>query len=173
MLVRREQPGDVAAVQSIVATAFAHPDTPDDTPVEVALLDELRADDGWLPRLSLVAVDLGGDEVVGHVVCTRGHVGDSPALGLGPLAVRPDRQQQGIGNALMHAVLAAAEALREPLVALLGEPTYYSRYGFRPSSEYGITPPDRQWGEYFQVRTLSEYQPVTGTFAYAKPFSRF
>jgi putative acetyltransferase len=73
----------------------------------------------------------------------------------------------------MHAVLAAAEALGEPLVALLGEPTYYSRYGFRPSSEYGITPPDRQWGEYFQVRTLSEYQPVTGTFAYAKPFSRF
>jgi putative acetyltransferase len=94
MLVRREQPGDVAAVQSIVATAFARPDTPDDAPVEVVLLDELRADDGWLPRLSLVAVALGGDEVVGHVVCTRGHVGDSPALGLGPLAVRPDRQQQ-------------------------------------------------------------------------------
>ncbi len=173
MLVRREQPGDVTAVHSIVAAAFARPDTPDDAPVEVVLLDELRADDGWLPRLSLVAVDLGGDEVVGYVVCTRGHVGDSPVLGLGPLAVRPDRQQRGIGNALMHAVLGAAEALGEPLVALLGEPSYYRRYGFRASLECGITPPDRRWGEYFQVRTLSEYHPVTGTFAYAKPFSRF
>jgi putative acetyltransferase len=68
MLVRREQAGDLAGVQSIVATAFARPGAPDDAPIEVALLDELRADDGWLPRLSLVAVDLGDDEVVGHVV---------------------------------------------------------------------------------------------------------
>jgi hypothetical protein len=38
------------------------------------LLDELRVDEGWLPPLSLVAAELASDEVVGHVVCTRGSV---------------------------------------------------------------------------------------------------
>lgn len=45
----------------------------------------------------------------------------SSALGLGPLAVRPDQQGQGVGQALMHAVLGAADALGKPFVALLGQ----------------------------------------------------
>ena len=172
MLVRQEQPGDVEIVRVIIAVAFARPDAPDQIPVEVTLLDELRVDEGWLPPLSLVAAELASDEVVGHVVCTRGSVDGEPALGLGPLAVRPDRQRRGVGAALMHSVLGAADALGEALVALLGEPGFYARYGFRASSEYGVAPPDPRWGSYFQVRTLSAYHPLSGTFAYAEPFNR-
>lgn len=168
MIVRRELPGDVEAVREVVAAAFAEPGTP--VPVEVGLLAELRADVGWLPRFSLVAVV--GEQVAGHVVCTRGHVGATPALGLGPIAVRPDRQRAGIGTALMHAVLGAADATDEPLVALLGEPRFYGRFGFRPAADFGIAAPDPTWGGYFQVRTLTAYRPVAGTFAYAAPFSR-
>lgn len=171
MLIRREQPADIPTVRAVVAAAFARPEAPDHVPVEVALLDALRSDDGWLPELSLVAVDPAG-EVVGHVVCTRGSVDGSPTLGLGPLAVRPDRQRCGIGAALMHAVLGAADALGEPLVALLGEPDYYRRYGFRACSGCGIAPPDPAWGIYFQIRALSAYRPISGTFTYAEPFSR-
>ena len=59
----------------------------------------------------------------------------------------------------------------EPLIALLGSPDYYSRFGFRPSSESGIEPPNPDWGDYFQVRRLSDLQPgVCGVFAYADPF---
>ncbi len=170
MLVRREQPDDVETVRSVVAAAFARPEAPDQVPVEVGLLDRLRADEGWLPSLSLVAV--WGEDVVGHVVCSRGSVDGTPALGLGPLAVRPDRQRRGVGAALMHAVLGAADALGEPLVALLGEPAYYDRYGFRAATEYAIAPPDPRWGRYFQVRTLSAYRPLPGTFTYAEPFDR-
>ncbi|MGH3926266.1 MAG: GNAT family N-acetyltransferase, partial [Pseudonocardiaceae bacterium] len=100
MLVRREQPGDVETIRGIVAAAFARPDGSGRVPVEVTLLDGLRVDEGWLPLLSLVAEPAGG-EVVGHVVCTRGTVDGSPALGLGPLAVRPDWQRRGVGKALM------------------------------------------------------------------------
>lgn len=171
MLIRREQPADVEIVRGIVAAAFARPEAPAQVPVEVPLLDGLRADEGWLPPLSLVAEPLDG-EVAGHVVCTRGTVDGSPALGLGPLAIRPDWQRRGVGAALMHSVLGAADALGEPLVAVLGDPGYYRRYGFRDSAEYGITPPDPRWGTYFQVRTLSAYQPCVGTFAYADPFNR-
>lgn len=131
MLIRREQTDDVDTVREIVGVAFARPEAADQLPPEVTLLDELRADDGWLPTLSFVAVAPADDQVIGHVVCTRATLDTSPALGLGPLAVRPDRQGQGVGMALMHAVLGAADALGETLVALLGEPGYYQRFGFQ------------------------------------------
>ncbi|MGC5565012.1 GNAT family N-acetyltransferase [Streptomyces sp. FR-108] len=178
MLTRRETPADVAAARAVIAAAFAEQDTPDGPdapgrdPVEATLLDALRTCDGWLPELSYVAVEeSGGEEVVGHVVCTRGHVDGVPVLGLGPIGVRPDVQRLGTGLALVHAVLGAADALGEPLVALLGSPAYYGRFGFRPAADLGILAPDPAWGEYFQVRTLTAYDPgLRGTFRYAKPF---
>jgi predicted N-acetyltransferase YhbS len=84
------------------------------------LVARLRADPCWLPALSLLAI--AEDIVIGHVVCTRGHVDDAPALGLAPISVLPECQGRGVGHALMHAVLGAAEATDEPLVRLLGEP---------------------------------------------------
>ncbi|MFF3485073.1 GNAT family N-acetyltransferase [Streptomyces sp. NPDC002701] len=170
MLTRRETPADVPAARAVIAAAFAGPDTPDRDPVEATLLDALRTCDGWLPELSFVAADEKG-EVAGHVVCTRGHLDGAPVLGLGPIGVRPGLQRRGTGRALMHAVLGAADALGEPLVALLGSPAYYGRFGFRPATDLGIRPPDPAWGEYFQVRTLTTYEPsLRGTFSYAKPF---
>jgi putative acetyltransferase len=73
----------------------------------------------------------------------------------------------------MHAVLGAADALGEPLVALLGSTGYYQKFGFRPASEYGIAPAHPEWGEHFQVRPLAAYdQAVRGQFAYPEPFDR-
>jgi putative acetyltransferase len=94
-------------------------------------------------------------------------------LGLGPLGVRPDRQGQGVGGALMHAVLAAADARDEPLVVLLGDPNYYRRFGFVAAGDLGIEAPEPAWGEHFQARLLAAYDPaLTGPFAYAAPFTR-
>jgi putative acetyltransferase len=164
VLIRREGPRDAAAIHEITVAAFARP-------VEAALVDELRDSEAWIPVLSMVAVESG--VVVGHVLCTRGHVGGAPVLALGPLTVRPDRQRAGVGSALMHAVLGAGDALGEPLVALLGDPRYYRRFGFRLSGEYQITPPVASWQPHFQVRLLTGYRrEVRGTFRYAEPFDR-
>ena len=178
MIVRRELAADVDAVREVVAAAFARPGSAG-PPVEVALLDALRTDPGWLPRFSLVAVAGGrvtsatvGGAIVGHVVCTRGDVAGTPALGLGPIAVTPGQQGRGVGSALMHAVLGAADAADEPLVALLGEPAFYGRFGFGPASALGVTGPDPTWGDYFQARALTAYRTVTGRFRYAAPFAR-
>jgi putative acetyltransferase len=170
VLIRRETPADIPAVHAVTAAAFATPDTSE--PVEARLVGELRRDAGWLRELSLVATDRGG-EVIGHVLCTRGHVGDVPAVGLGPLSVHPDHQRRGVGLALVHSMIGAADALGEPFVVLLGSPDYYGRYGFRAAAAFGIEPPDPEWGAFFQVRTLAAYDPaVTGTFRYPEPFGR-
>jgi len=165
MLVRRERPGDIDAVRAVQVAAFRRGH---DEPPEAGLLDALRRCDGWLPKFSLVA-EIDG-EIVGHNVCTRGFVGQRPALGLGPIGVLPDRQRQGVGSALVHAMLGAADASDEPLIALLGSPDYYARYGFVAGSTYGITAPDPAWGAHFQVRTLAAYMGQQGAFRYARPF---
>jgi putative acetyltransferase len=176
VIVRREQPGDHAVVRALHRAAFAaHPVSgavraPDDVP-EARLVDDLREDAGFLPHLSLVAVD--DDVLVGHVIATRGWLEPlgTPALGLGPLGVLPRAQRRGIGTVLVHALLAVAEACDEPVVALLGSPDYYRRFGFERSTDLGIAPPEPAWGAYFQARRP---RPGTarGTFRYADPFSR-
>ncbi len=161
VVVARERPGDGSAVRAVTSAAFGRS-------WEADLVDALRNDPGWL--LSLVALDTG--EVVGHVLGTRADVDAVPVLALGPLAVRPDRQGRGIGTALVHALLGAADVLDEPLVALLGDPRYYGRFGFRLAAEYGITPPVDEWVPHFQVRPLTRYRPgIRGRFAYAAPFT--
>jgi putative acetyltransferase len=127
VLIRRGSPADADAVHAVTAAAFARSGSPD-VP-EARLLTELRVCDDWLPALSFVAV--AEDVVVGHVVCSRGRVEAAPVLALGPLSVRPGRQRRGVGLALVHTVLGTADALCEPLGALLGAPGYYARFGFR------------------------------------------
>lgn len=177
MLIRRERPEDVADIRAVTAAAFsgvehsAPPVEPDGVPGEATLVGWLRADPGWIPELSLVA-EVDG-EVVGHVVATRGALAGRPALGLGPVSVSPARQRDGVGSALMHTILGAADAMGEPVVVLLGSPAYYGRFGFIPASSLGIDAPDPAWGDYFQARPLAAYdQSVSGTFAYAAPFDR-
>jgi putative acetyltransferase len=172
VLIRRERARDADAIRAVTAAAFARPDREGQVPPEATLVDELRAGPAWLPALSLVATTAAG-QVTGHVLCTRGYVGPVPVLGLGPLSVRPDRQRRGVGSALVHTILGAADALGEPLVALLGDPAYYSRFGFRLSTEYQIMPPRPEWQPHFQVRVLTGYRPsLHGAFAYPEPFDR-
>ncbi|MDQ7809715.1 N-acetyltransferase [Amycolatopsis sp. A133] len=171
MLIRRETAADRTAIHAVHSAAFRREEGV--TPIEAPLVDELRAEGDLINALSLVAVRDGN--VVGHVCCSRARLGDdtTAAVGLGPLGVRPEHQAAGAGSALMHAVVAAADALGYGLVVLLGEPAYYSRFGFVTASDLSITAPDPQWGRYFQARTLAAYEPTqAGAFEYAPAFSR-
>ena len=80
--------------------------------------------------------------------------------------------EPGRGPLSCTQVLGAADALGEPVVALLGHTEYYPRFGFRPAEELGITAPVAEWGPHFQVRALSSHEPdLRGEFRYAQPFS--
>ena len=74
--------------------------------------------------------------------------------------------------AMIHAVVGAADALEEPLVALLGSREFYDRFGFKPARDFGIAAPDPSWGDHFQVRPLARYSnDLAGAFEYAPPFN--
>jgi putative acetyltransferase len=160
MIVRREIPSDHEAL----AALFKSVSSPE-------LIETLRASDAWLPALSFVALGAEG-EVIGHVAGTRGQLGADPVLALLPPSVDPDQRGQGVGQALMHAILGAAEALGEPLVGLVAvPPEYYARFGFAAAEEYAIIAPVDDWRPYFQVRPLSAYRDsMRGSFTFPEPF---
>ena len=167
MILRREQPTDRAAISAVHSGAF--PADPGMPSAEARLVEALRADGDAVSPLSLVATH--GDQVVGHVMCSRGHVGGQALLALAPLGVLPQHQGRGMGHALMHGVLAAADALDEPGVALLGDPAFYNRFGFVVAQPLGLLPPDASWAEHFQVRPLTAWDDTyRGIFRYPKAF---
>jgi putative acetyltransferase len=131
IVVRPEQPEDHAAVRSVNELAFGRP-------AEADLVDALRVQADRC--LSLVA-EVDG-EIVGHFFLSPVEI-ISPeatvdATGLGPMAVRPDHQNRGIGSALVRAGLAAVAERGETIAVVLGHPEFYPRFGFVPGASKGI-----------------------------------
>jgi len=164
VLIRLESARDADRIHELQAAAFGQI-------AEADLAVALRAGGHCIPEMCFVAeID---ERVVGHVVCSTGFVGDAPVAGLGPIGVEPDLQHDGIGSALMHAAIGAAEARHEPMIVLLGNPAYYCRFGFTPASDIGIAPPEEAWGPHFQSRALTHHDAsLTGTYRYAEPFDQ-
>jgi putative acetyltransferase len=130
--IRLETPADIPHIRLVNERAFGQAD-------EADIVDRLRRSDADM--ISLVADD--GVGVVGHLLSTPAAVEaggrEVAGMALGPIAVLPDRQRQGIGSAL---ITAAVEILRErgcPFVVLVGHPEYYPRFGFGRASEYQLT----------------------------------
>lgn len=99
-------------------------------------MDALRDDPAWIPELSIVATD--GRQPIGHALYTRCHIGDVPALCLGPCSVLPQHQRSGAGTAAIGFGLRTAADLGEEFVVVLGHPSYYPRFGFTRASAAGI-----------------------------------
>ncbi len=130
MLIRAEKKDDQDDVFAVNGSAF-------ETPAEATLVDMLR--EQAQPIVSLVAEDQGN--VVGHIMfspvsLSENH--DLKVMGLAPMAVAPEHQRKGIGSALVLAGLEQCRQLGFVAVVVLGHPEYYPRFGFSPSSRFGI-----------------------------------
>ncbi|WP_046494189.1 GNAT family N-acetyltransferase [Streptomyces odonnellii] len=162
-ITRAETSADISTIRGISLAAF-------DTPSEADLVDALRADPSWISGLSIVATGQDG-KPVGHALLTRCHIDETPALCLGPVAVRPEYQKTGAGSAAIRASLQAAKEMGEHFVTVLGHPTYYPRFGFTRASQYGIGLSIDVPDEAMMALTLDADHPLpSGTVHYAAPF---
>lgn len=91
------------------------------------------------PVVSLVAEDSG--RIVGHILFSPVTLLAHPAaqaMGLAPMAVHPEHQRRGTGSALVRAGLEQCRLQGAVAVVMPGHPGYYPRFGFRPSTQFGI-----------------------------------
>jgi len=167
-VIRPEQPADHDAIRRVVAAAFKSAN-------EADLVERIRAAPEYVPELSLVAEVKG--TVVGHVMVSYTALDDGTTrhqiFQLSPLAVAPEHQGDGVGSALVRAVLERANDLGAEFVILEGDPRYYSRFGFEPAAPHGILIHLPDWAppEAAQICLLSGAPPsVSGRVIYPASF---
>lgn len=154
--IRAETPADFPAIARIVEDAFGRAE-------EARVVERLRASENYVPELALVAAAEGS--VAGHIMFTYAplHLDDGGTrrvLILAPVAVTPRLQKQRIGDRLIRRGFEIAESREEPLIVVLGHPSYYPRLGFRPASEFGIAPPSPELAGAFFAFPLTRYDPA-------------
>jgi putative acetyltransferase len=164
--IRPERPGDAPAVHGVHEAAFP-------TDAEADLVDRLRAN--GKVAVSLVAAD--DDRIVGHILFSPvafDPPADVIAFGLAPMAVLQEHEKHGVGRRLVQNGLAECHAKGACLVVVLGDPTYYGRFGFERASRHGLR---NEFGveEAFMVFMLeAKCHPQPGTMVkYTAEFDRF
>ncbi len=144
MQIREERPEDKTAIFDLTKAAFKPMPFSDGTEAEA--IDRLRADGDLI--WSFVAIE--DAVVVGHIAFSPAFLTGSEDgwMGLGPVAVDPGRQQQGIGSRLIKYGLDVLRQNGAPGCVLIGDPKYYSRFGFIGDGRisYRNLPPENvQW----------------------------
>jgi len=138
MLIRTELEKDIEAISVVVTESLAI--IPQSTGTEAKIVEALRAQNAL--DLSLVAVE--NDTVIGYLAASDARIGDRDGWSLiGPLGVTPPRRLQGIGSLLMEDALKRLRKTKRGVV-LVGEPSYYSRFGFKafPNMTVAGCPPE-------------------------------
>lgn len=157
MIVREESASDHAAIHALIAEAFGRD-------AEAGLVDALRQDGDLVA--SLVATETNG-VIVGHIALSRLR-SPSRALALAPIAVALACRRRGVGAALVHNAIEAARRAGECVLFVLGDPGYYTRFGF---SAAAATPYACAYaGPHFMALQFGDRPAVTSAVVYASAF---
>jgi predicted N-acetyltransferase YhbS len=160
--IRQEQAKDIDTITRLTQSAFR--DQSNSSHTEEYIVNALRRSNQL--TISLVAVE--HDFIVGHVAISPITISSGMAswYGLGPVSVLPDHQRQGIGSKLIRAALAELQRLGGQGCVVLGNPSYYGRFGFKPTSYLDLPGVPSQ---YFQALLLAGELP-RGTVCYDQAF---
>ena len=166
MNIRREAPGEESRIRAIYETAF-------ETTAEADVVESLRKESS--PYLGLVAEEDGA--ILGHLVLTEvvveTHAGRMKGLGLAPLGVAKSAQGKGIGSALVLAALDEARSLGSDFLVILGDPKFYTRFGFVQAAP-ALRWRSRDFDPYFMVYPLREgiLEDLRGVVTYQPAIER-
>jgi len=166
--IRLEEIEDQKDIRRVNELAFGQP-------MEADLVDALRTN--ARPHISLVAIVEG--RIVGHIffspVSIESESGIFTAMGLAPMSVLPEFQNQGIGSRLVDEGLKKCRKLGHSIVVVLGHPDYYPRFGFIPAHRKGLRSEYDVPDDTFMVLELNENALAGrgGLVRYHSEFSRF
>ncbi len=167
MLIRTEIGVDAAGIDTLLRRSFA-------TAAEAELVHQLR-EDGLL-TLGVVATDDEG-QVLGYAafspVTLQGE--DKQWVALAPLAVDESVRKQGIAQQLIYEGLDTLNEFGYASVVVLGDPAFYSRFGFEPAARHQLRCKWLGSEAAFQVHKLADnaFEGVGGQIEFAEPFNRF
>jgi predicted N-acetyltransferase YhbS len=173
IIIRPELNTDYNTTEEIIKKAFLNEEYSDKK--EHLLVNRIRKSAAFIPELSLVALNQGGD-VIGHILLSKIKIVDGnnevDSLALAPVSVAPKYQKNGIGSRLIHAALKKAKDLGYGSVIVLGHKDYYPKFGFKPASLWNIRAPFEVPDEVFMALELSHnsLDKVQGVVHYSKAF---
>lgn len=167
IIIRREKTDDIPSIREVNLSAFKGPG-------EAQVVDLLR--ESGETFISIVA-EIDG-QVGGHILFTPVRLATDTGetingMGLAPLAVHPEYQNQGIGSILCEAGVEEMKDKGVPFVVVLGHSAYYHRFGFEPASKYDLrcayedVPTEASMIKVFQPQVL---EGLSGVIYYRQEF---
>ncbi len=167
IIISAEEFHDAQKIREIHLQAFAQPE-------QAEVVDLVRQ--AGKAIISLIAIQ--DNEIVGHILFSPVTLIPDPVnvngLGLAPLAVLPSMQKNGIGSKLIQAGLSLGRQKKFDYVVVLGDPAYYTRFGFHPASCFGL---QNEYGidERFMVIELipNSLAGIHGLVKYSPEFKYF
>ncbi len=156
IIIRQANDNDIDAIKTIVKEAFYRPGK-DELFNEWEFADKVRNDFGFIPEL-------------GYNLLLKALVGKEEGLALGPIAVKPSYQGQGIGKKLMEYGLKKAGESGFKWVVLIGG-DYYTQFGFEPGSKYNIVlSHNHSENIYVKIKFFGSNRDVSGEIKYCDSF---
>lgn len=149
IIIRQETHHDYKDIVSLILRSFKEGTDHSDGTDVIALVEEIRESENYIPELSFVA-ELDG-KIVGHFLFSHfplskskegGHSAakDSEIVMLAPVAVHADYLRQGIGTAMLTMGVEEVRKQGYKGITVEGDFHFYNKLGFRTSSDFGIFP---------------------------------
>lgn len=138
MNIRPENKNDYKAIYNFVKTTFKTAKVKDGH--EQDFVNTVRDGDTYIPELSLIVEE--NNEIIGYIMLSITYVENEDkrfeALYLAPVSILLEYRNQGIGSKLISESFKLAKAMGYKAVFLAGDPEYYSRLGFVPTTDHNI-----------------------------------
>ena len=169
MKLREIQNEDYKLVEEVITKAFEQSNHGHNG--EATLVETIRELPTYNRELEIVA--LIDNDIVGHGVLSeavvKNDINDLKGLVLAPLSVAPDYQNQGIGSHVLLELEKRAKETDYAFITILGDPSFYSRFGYVPAKNFHVSSPLDVPSEYLLMKKLKP-EMIEGTLFYNRAF---
>ena len=167
MKIRSIQSADKEAVDQLIYQSFSQSEHGYGN--EVELVHAIRRSPNYRSTLELVAIQ--DQHIVGYGLLSEATIEQTLGVVLAPLAVLPNYQKQGIGQSLLTELEQRARKNHYAFLSILGDPHYYTTFGYFPASQFSISAPFEVPEEAFMIKKLQTSPLPTGTLIYSNAFN--